>query len=431
MSQVSPIGVVVVHYGTDELTLRCLRALRADEVSPKTQVVLVDNGPDVGFGARVRVELPETKVIEPGRNLGFAAGCNLGIAALPSVELIALVNSDMVVTPGWLLPLVETIAASERWAAASPKILFEGRFRTLSVEAAPSWRPGRGDGRELAWRLGGVRVGGRDAWADCQLVEGFWEPDEQGVWASPSAVLRVPDMGPDEPVELLVGAPPGRSVTLRSDSQELEVAAGRSWWELSALGAPAHVINNAGNRWRPDGHGVDIGFQEVDQGQWDQPRSIEAWCGGAVLLRRAYLDDTGAFDERLFLYYEDLELSIRGAGRGWEYQYDPRSVVVHRHAASAALRPLKVARLKERNRLLVIARHRSAPELGRQLVRFAAVTASYLRRDVVAALRRGDRPWWGTVRTRASALCAAAPLLPGMLAARRRDRRRLGMRSVA
>ena len=37
-----------------------------------------------------------------------------------------------------------------------------------------------------------------------------------------------------------------------------------------------------------------------------------AWCGGAVLLRPTYLDEVGLFDERLFLYYEDTDLSWRG-----------------------------------------------------------------------------------------------------------------------
>ena len=57
-----------------------------------------------------------------------------------------------------------------------------------------------------------------------------------------------------------------------------------------------------------------------------------AWCGGAVLLRRRYLDDVGLFDERFFLYYEDTDLSWRGRLRGWRYVYVPGAVVRHHHA---------------------------------------------------------------------------------------------------
>ena len=47
---------------------------------------------------------------------------------------------------------------------------------------------------------------------------------------------------------------------------------------------------------------------------------VQAWCGGAVLLRASYLADVGGFDERLFLYYEDVDLSMRGTERGWRYR---------------------------------------------------------------------------------------------------------------
>jgi len=48
------------------------------------------------------------------------------------------------------------------------------------------------------------------------------------------------------------------------------------------------------------------------------------------------------FDERLFLYYEDLELAWRGRRRGWRYHYVPESTVRHLHAATSDQRsPLK------------------------------------------------------------------------------------------
>src|SRR4029079_1900891 len=105
------------------------------------------------------------------------------------------------------------------------------------------------------------------------------------------------------------------------------------WVEVALQGPPVDVINNVGSALYPHAFGGDRGFLEADGGQYDEPADVFAWCGGAVLLRRAYLDDVGLFDERLFLYYEDTDLSWRGRLRGWGYRSGPSSVVRHRHAA--------------------------------------------------------------------------------------------------
>jgi GT2 family glycosyltransferase len=415
------IGVVVLHYGADELTLRCLRALVADDRSPATRIVLVDNGPGVGFGARVRAQLPTITVVEPGENLGFAAGCNLGVRTLgDDADLVALVNSDVLVAPGWLTPLLKVLEDDPQVAAACPKIRFEGRFRRVDISADTSWTPGRGDSRHLAWRLRGVRAGADDFTDRSQRVAGFWEPDGVGEWAGPAATLHVPDTGADS-VVLLAEAPPDVDVTLRAAGTTSVLPAGTiTELVVPLVGHAFAVINNVGNEWRPDGYGVDLGFMEPDVGQHDEPAEVPAWCGGAVLLRRSYLEQTGGFDERLFLYYEDLELSIRGARLGWRYRYEPRSVVEHRHAASFASDPVGIARRRERNRLLVLLRHGTTQQVALELVRFVLVTLSYLRRDVVAPVLRSRRPRTAIVRSRLGALRGAAALGPAML----RDRRR-------
>ena len=120
------------------------------------------------------------------------------------------------------------------------------------------------------------------------------------------------------------------------------------------------VINNVGSNLYRYGFGGDRGFLERDDGQYEEPADVFAWCGGAVLLRRAYLDDVGMFDEQLFLYYEDTDLSWRGRLRGWRYQYVPSSVIRHRHAQSSGVWSPTFRFYTERNRLLVLAKNAPA-----------------------------------------------------------------------
>lgn len=137
------------------------------------------------------------------------------------------------------------------------------------------------------------------------------------------------------------------------------------------------TINNVGTIVRGDWYGVDRGYDEPDRGQYDHPEDVQAWCGGAVVLRGEYLRECGLFDERLFLYYEDVELSLRGARAGWRYRYVPESVVDHEHSATAVSGSDFAEYYKERNRLLIVARHAPLRLVLFLPLRHLVATASY------------------------------------------------------
>lgn len=158
------------------------------------------------------------------------------------------------------------------------------------------------------------------------------------------------------------------------------------------------VINNVGTVLRSDWYGVDRGYDEPDVGQYDEEEDVAAWCGGAVLLRSSYLQECGLFDERLFLYYEDLELALRGAVRGWRYRYVPTSVVDHEHSATAISGSDFAEFYKERNRLLVIARHAPARLVVWLPIRHLIATLSYALHGQGHVARRRLRSWLGWLR---------------------------------
>jgi GT2 family glycosyltransferase len=195
-------------------------------------------------------------------------------------------------------------------------------------------------------------------------------------------------------VSLLLSAEGPRAVRLRTDTATAEHQIGTEpgWYEVAVIGPGVEVVNNVGTDLLPGGFAADRGYLEPDDGRYDAPADVDAWCGGGVLLRRAYLDDVGWFDERLFLYYEDVELSLRGTTRGWRYRSAPASVVRHVHSATSGRgSPLKQY-YDERNRLVVLARHGSPADTARAALRSLLVTASFAKRDVVAPLLARRRP---------------------------------------
>ena len=88
------VSVVVVAYGEEPWLERCVASLLASD-DVVVEVIVVDN---TGTGGGVdRLEGRDgVTVVRPGRNLGFAGGCNLGARAA-SGDVIALVNQDAVV----------------------------------------------------------------------------------------------------------------------------------------------------------------------------------------------------------------------------------------------------------------------------------------------------------------------------------------------
>lgn len=111
-------SVVVPTLGRSPWLLACLEALRRDG-GPDLQVIVVDQG-------ATAVDLPPglaDRVLRPGRNLGFAAGTNLGMAAAAG-GLVAAVNDDVLVEPGWFGALTAALAADPKAAAAQGVNLF-------------------------------------------------------------------------------------------------------------------------------------------------------------------------------------------------------------------------------------------------------------------------------------------------------------------
>lgn len=110
------------------------------------------------------------------------------------------------------------------------------------------------------------------------------------------------------------------------------------------------TINSLGVTIDEYGAGHDIGFGEPDRDDTTQAE-IDAFTGGAVLLRSSFVAATGGFDERYFLYYEDVDLAARGRALGWRYRCVPASVVDHIGSATTSGDPARTLYLQERNRL--------------------------------------------------------------------------------
>ncbi len=101
--------VVVVHHRGPEHLRESLAALDA-AAGVALEVVVVDNASGTAWGA-VLGRHPGARVVEAGANVGFAAGCRLGVEAAKA-PVVLFVNDDAAVLPDAPRLLVEALAGA-------------------------------------------------------------------------------------------------------------------------------------------------------------------------------------------------------------------------------------------------------------------------------------------------------------------------------
>ena len=169
------------------------------------------------------------------------------------------------------------------------------------------------------------------------------------------------------------------------------------------------VIDDAGDVLRRDGVCEQRGRFRRDEGRYDEAGEVFSACAGAAALRTAAVRSVGGFDERFYLYLEDVDLGLRLRLAGWRCWYEPAAVARHAGGGSAQHSARPIAGWVQRNTLLLVLRAfplRWAPLV---LYRQAAWLWHGLRAGTAGALVSGT--------------AAALPLVPAMLRERRALRR--------
>jgi hypothetical protein len=112
----------------------------------------------------------------------------------------------------------------------------------------------------------------------------------------------------------------------------------------------------------------------------DVARDVLFGTGSAMFVRRDVFETLGGFDERYFMFYEDVDLGWRMKLAGWRFVYEPASIAFHKHHASMkGLGQHKEEVLLERNALFTLYKNLDEDNLSRVL---PAAMALAVRRSV-------------------------------------------------
>jgi len=124
--QTSPyLSIIILNYHTDEMTYRLVKKIEKDN---DVEVILVDNSSSKDLEKKAK-DLIHTVYLNPGNNLGFAGGVNLGINKSGG-EWIFLLNSDVNTDINTIKKLIKHCVKQNMKIAAPRLVREDGKFET-------------------------------------------------------------------------------------------------------------------------------------------------------------------------------------------------------------------------------------------------------------------------------------------------------------
>jgi GT2 family glycosyltransferase len=312
------IGVVIVAFDSGDYLVSAVESvyLAAKLSSTTVEICVVDNHPeskDFQISSSVQTYL-ETK-----SNLGFGAGCNIGIEFClnqMNSDYVLLLNPDASLKDTFFLELERIIKESSTpiHEPISPLILLDDTVYAIKLSKALNI----GDQESITLIHGQNQFDIHDSEGRTVARESSTHVRAKGsYWISSKKLSASYSLIWTDSIDSR-----GKVVISNLDPNNFAIK---------------HKINNAGSYLNPPYIAGDIGFQDLlIPGNWVNPQSRTVWCGACVLLSKRYLTEVGYFDENFFLYYEDIDLSLRGSKNGYRTLFNPRLVCFHGHSKSTS-----------------------------------------------------------------------------------------------
>jgi len=133
------LSIVVTSWNTRDLMRGLLVSLRIHAPSVAHEIIVVDNASGDGTVEMIESEFPEVTLIRNTKNVGFAAGNNLGVERAMGAFLL-LLGSDTIVHVRSIEVMYEYLAAHPDVGGAACRLLNPDGSHQLSVRRFPRLR---------------------------------------------------------------------------------------------------------------------------------------------------------------------------------------------------------------------------------------------------------------------------------------------------
>lgn len=133
------VSIVILSYNSREDLAECIPSLTS-QTYQNFEIIVVDNASTDNSEEFIRTNYPEIKVVQTGKNLGYAAGNNEGFEVAEG-EYIVVVNPDTVANTEWLAELIKPLENDHTLTATTSKILMynqKDRINTCANKNHPT-----------------------------------------------------------------------------------------------------------------------------------------------------------------------------------------------------------------------------------------------------------------------------------------------------
>lgn len=271
------VAIVIVNYNTRELLAACLQSVYASRTGHAYHVVVVDNVSGDGSAEMVVSRYRQVTLIKSDRNGGFGYANNLGL----------------------------------RWLAGQESFPSEGTSSTPILMSGPA--DGKQPEREI--RLKGDSP--------------YTYPCDYVLFLNPDTVL--PAEALQETIDFLEEHPRAGVVgpkVVKLDGS-LDLACRRSFpTPMSSL----FKLSGISKLFPRSKMAAKYNLTYLSD---DETAEVDSVMGAYMLVRGRALEQAGLYDEKFFMYGEDLDLAFRIKERGWKVYYYPAVEVLHHKGASS------------------------------------------------------------------------------------------------
>ncbi len=116
-------SIISVNYNQPEVTIAFLNSIKENHTDSPIEVILVDNGSREDHHLNFLHAYPELIYIRSNKNLGFAAGNNLGIKVAKG-DFLLLLNNDTEITANLVSELSNELESNDEIGMISPLLLY-------------------------------------------------------------------------------------------------------------------------------------------------------------------------------------------------------------------------------------------------------------------------------------------------------------------